>query len=119
MIYYLYLRQTISNDFHFFIEAPSPDDIRKVPPAELLKLLNPDPEDHNTCTPGPENIELRTLYQHGALRKVGGEQLYGYMVDGKLLTTRAEYTKAKKQSKNSPLPGQMGIPGIVDDVPKK
>ncbi len=97
-----------------YVEAPGESDIRGV---DLLELLdNPSSQQFDR----PEITSLRTEGIEPIKKPKGGVDAYVFekrIVDQSTYKELVNYRKEKE--KNKPLPGQLGIPGIKEDIPKE
>jgi hypothetical protein len=99
----------------FYVQAPDDESIREMPIAELDVIPIGWSSDDYVCS-----ISHIAEAQH--LRRWGGEKLSGVIINGKLFELSTDIDTIKKeviQHQNKPLPGQLGIPGITNDIPVK
>ena len=104
------------NDFAtFYVQAPDIDTIKAMPAHILDGVAKDWCSDEYECS-------IYCISQVERLRKLGGERLSGYIVNGKFFDMASDVdiiVEAVAKHNIKPLPGQMGIPGVAKDVPPR
>ena len=117
------LEETVTKSIDIFVEAERREDIIGVNAASLSDDLDKydwfdDSDGVHFCGP-IEEVESVPA----------NEEVYATILKGKILNPNStdcriidehieEWRKEQKKLLNKPLPGQMGIPGVAEDIPK-
>lgn len=117
MIYSVTIERRNVKKIQLFLELPNEEHINNATGKELKELLQFINPDRGDWWVEDETIRVDNVYKHAKLRRIGGERLSGYVIDGKLVK-KSEFAEAMHRFKSKPLPGQMGIPGVGNDIPK-
>lgn len=101
----------------FFVKAPDLETIKTARMRVLTAGLQSSDWDGDE-----EECSIHYIGECQSLRPLGGERLNGYIVNHKYFPVTAEaesLIKEIERYRKKPLPGQMGIPGLAQDIPLK